>query len=182
MARYKKLDRDVLLDAAELVIHERGTHALSIGTVAAAAGVSRGGIQSAFGSKDQLVDALFVRWSEELGGLIKEAQAKAPEGADPMRTFLKASRELHTRHPIRNRAMMALMAQTKERRAWASAWIQTHIDSMDTSTKVGRHRRLMFLAYKSILAVKSIGILEFSDEDWDEIFADMDELLELYSE
>ncbi|MGB1239744.1 MAG: TetR/AcrR family transcriptional regulator [Pseudomonadales bacterium] len=177
MARYKKLAQSDLLQAAEQVVCEEGAHALSIGSVAKAAGVSRGGVQSCFGTKEQLVEALFQSWTAQFEECLRTCRTSAPSDADPIHTFVQASRMLHTTQPERNAAMMILMTQSQERRQWARDWILGSIGGVDTSTEQGRRRRLHFLLWESLLAVKSMQIMEFSDGDWLEIFDDLDRLL-----
>jgi len=53
--------RDRLLDAAEVVVTERGTNALTLDAVAAEAGVSKGGLLYHFHAKDDLLQAMIQR-------------------------------------------------------------------------------------------------------------------------
>lgn len=177
VARYKKLNQDALLDAAEAVIREKGAHALSIGTVAAAANVSRGGIQSAFGSKEELVKALFKRWEFELETLIDQIRSESVGDCDSMDIFLKASREIHLSNPQRNAAMMTLMAQSEEHRQWARNWIFSKMGDIDVSTPEGKQCRLKLLLFEGLFVMKSIRIVELSDQEWLEIFDDLERLL-----
>lgn len=53
--------RDRLLDSAEAVLAEHGSHGLTLAAVAAHAGVSKGGLLYHFASKDALITALIER-------------------------------------------------------------------------------------------------------------------------
>jgi AcrR family transcriptional regulator len=54
--------RERLLDAAAGVVRRDGAHALTLDAVAAAAGVSKGGLLYHFRSKRDLLDAMIERW------------------------------------------------------------------------------------------------------------------------
>src|SRR6218665_3880573 len=62
MSKRPVIDRNLVLDAAVSVVMERGIAALSIGEVAKAAGISKGGVQSCFGTKEGLLEAMVNRW------------------------------------------------------------------------------------------------------------------------
>jgi AcrR family transcriptional regulator len=57
--------RAKLLDAVATVIRRDGPQALTLDAVAAAAGVSKGGLLYHFRSKRELLDALVARWLDE---------------------------------------------------------------------------------------------------------------------
>ncbi len=61
MGRRRTIDRDQLLDAAEAVIGREGAAGLTIDAVAKEMGITKGGVQYCFGTKDALIDAIFER-------------------------------------------------------------------------------------------------------------------------
>ncbi|XGX15123.1 TetR/AcrR family transcriptional regulator [Pseudomonas solani] len=65
MSKRPVIDRNLVLDAAISVVMDQGISALSIGEVAKAAGISKGGVQSCFGTKDGLVEAMVNRWKAD---------------------------------------------------------------------------------------------------------------------
>lgn len=62
MGRQRSIDRDKVLDTAEEIVATQGAAGLTIDAVAKAMGISKGGVQYCFGSKDALIDAMFDRW------------------------------------------------------------------------------------------------------------------------
>lgn len=72
--------RDRLLDAAETVVIARGVAALSLDAVAAAAGVSKGGLLHHFRSKEALLGALVERLAAEMGAIFDAVVAAEPPG------------------------------------------------------------------------------------------------------
>lgn len=78
------MDRDKMLDAAEIVVTRHGIANLTLDAVAAEAGMSKGGLLHHFPSKDQLVDALVVRCAENWRAYYMDAYARTPEGPGRM--------------------------------------------------------------------------------------------------
>ncbi|MFC6878783.1 MULTISPECIES: TetR/AcrR family transcriptional regulator [Actinomadura] len=64
------MKKDALLDAAESVLFEQGTQALTLAAVADRAGVSKGGLLYHFATKEALVKAMVARVIEEFDDLI----------------------------------------------------------------------------------------------------------------
>lgn len=62
VGRRKTIDRNSVVDAAEAVVAERGSSALTISAVAEVAGITKGGVQSCFGTKEALIAAILDRW------------------------------------------------------------------------------------------------------------------------
>jgi AcrR family transcriptional regulator len=64
------MKREALLDAAECVLFEHGTQALTLAAVAERAGVSKGGLLYHFPTKEALIKGLVARVIEEFDTLI----------------------------------------------------------------------------------------------------------------
>ncbi|WUH97014.1 TetR/AcrR family transcriptional regulator [Spirillospora sp. NBC_00431] len=64
------MTKEALLDAAEAVLSEQGTQALTLSAVADRAGVSKGGLLYHFPTKEALVRAMVARVIDEFDGLI----------------------------------------------------------------------------------------------------------------
>ncbi|WP_051881326.1 TetR/AcrR family transcriptional regulator [Parvularcula oceani] len=72
MGRHPTIHADDLLDAAERVVMAKGPSGLTLGAVSQEAGVSKGGLQYLFTSKEALLRALVQRMSDRM-----EAQVEA---------------------------------------------------------------------------------------------------------
>lgn len=70
------MTKNALLDAAEAVLSEHGTQALTLTAVADRAGVSKGGLLYHFPSKEALVKAMVARVIEEFDDLIAAYQGE----------------------------------------------------------------------------------------------------------
>ena len=72
MGRPPKISRDGLLDVAEEIVRSRGGGALTIGALAQAAGISKGGVQYSFASKDAIIRGLIGRWTSQFDALFED--------------------------------------------------------------------------------------------------------------
>lgn len=178
MSRYQPLDRDKLLKSVETLIREDGAHAVSIRNVAAKCGVSKGGIQSNFGTVDGLIDALFEKWGKEMDALTQQIRAQSAGTLSEVRIFLRASREFHFSNPERNAALMILMTQTPERRDYARQWLRDRLGMIDPMSDQARDERLYFIICEALLVVKSVQITDLSDQEWRDVFDDLDRLFD----
>ena len=73
-----------MLDAAEAVVARQGIANLTLDTVAAQAGISKGGLLHHFPSKDRLIEALVTRSAENWRRCYTEAYERTPEGPGRM--------------------------------------------------------------------------------------------------
>ena len=72
--------RSRLLDAAETLVADRGVVALTLDAVAAAAGVSKGGLLHHFPSKEALLTAIVTRMAEEMRAVFDALYAAEAPG------------------------------------------------------------------------------------------------------
>jgi AcrR family transcriptional regulator len=94
-----------LLDAATDVIRRDGAAALTLDAVAAAAGVSKGGVLYHFGSKRELIDGLLTRWLDDF-----EAQL---DGEDLLAAYVRAC-DLDPRKSASELGLLAAMIEEPE--------------------------------------------------------------------
>ncbi|MBB4776996.1 TetR/AcrR family transcriptional regulator [Actinomadura livida] len=90
--------KNALLDAAEAVLSEQGTQALTLNAVADRAGVSKGGLLYHFPTKDALVRAMVARVIEEFDDLIASYLASYGDGVPGAytRAYVEATFEILT--------------------------------------------------------------------------------------
>jgi AcrR family transcriptional regulator len=177
MGRYQSVDRDKVLDAAEAIVRTRGIAALTIDGVAKAAGISKGGVQSGFGTKDGLIAAMYARW---VGEYDAELAARAGPDASPMgRLAAHVAGTHHTDQASADRAagMMAALLNAPAQLAELQDWYEARLAGIDMSTPEGRRARLAFLANEGAFLLRSFGFMRMDAAAWDEMFADIQALL-----
>ncbi|ACY99105.1 MULTISPECIES: TetR/AcrR family transcriptional regulator [Thermomonospora] len=88
------MKREALLDAAEAVLFEHGTQALTLAAVAERAGVSKGGLLYHFPTKEALIKAMVTRVIDEFDDLVADYDDGSP--GSYTRAYVKATFEVLT--------------------------------------------------------------------------------------
>jgi AcrR family transcriptional regulator len=91
--------RAALLDVTKAMVTDAGPGAVTVGTVASAAGVTRALVYKHFANKDDLLRALYQREARRLDAQIRASVTAAPEGFEPkLRAFIGASLDAVEEH------------------------------------------------------------------------------------
>ncbi len=177
MARPSVIDPNQVLDAAELLVREGGIASLTIGEVAKAAGVSKGGVQSCFGTKDNLIQAMYERWSLEFDDQVHSLAGDEPGGLHLIAAHTEATRATDGMQADRAAGLMTALLNVDTLRQPTRDWYRARMDLVDPSTEQGRRARLAFLATEGAFLLRSFGFLAMEEEEWQSIFADIQTLL-----
>ncbi len=178
MGRPPSIDRDKVLDLAEAILLRDGTAALTLEAVARAAGVSKGGIQSRFGTKDELLAALVERWSAEYE---TDLAARLPPGAAPeaaVRAHLDITMGLQPAEFGRAAGFMAALIESVQRREVWRRWYAEHFGGLDPATPEGRRARLALMAVEGAFILRAFGVMTFDEAGWESLWQDLHALLE----
>lgn len=173
MGRKRTIDREVLLDVAEGIVNRRGAAALTIDAVAKAAGVTKGGVQYSFGTKDELINAMFERWGK---GYTEQFQRIAGDQPDPLRAVrahVEATRASDSVSHAKAASLMAALLQTPELLQSTQAWYRDRIAGLDTATEEGRRARLAFFATEGVFTLRFFRLMEIGEEEWAQIMNDI---------
>ena len=110
-ARRRQLTREALVGAAAEVFTAKGFHAASLDEIADAAGFTRGAIYSNFGSKEELLFAVYDRLDDlTLAGMADEIDERG--GGDPLADATAAA-DVWARLLGRSRDMIALSLELR---------------------------------------------------------------------
>ncbi|WP_275627444.1 TetR/AcrR family transcriptional regulator [Pseudomonas sp. 273] len=177
MSKRPVIDRGKVLDAAEGVVMREGVAALSIGEVAKAAGISKGGVQSCFGTKDGLIEAMFNRWKAEFEVAVRDNAPDEAEPLDSLRAHVQLMAASDEALGKRAAAVLAAMLSREELRQRSSDWYRPLLIQEGGEDERSRNARLAFLAAKGAFLLRSFGLMEVSEEEWQAIFREIDTLL-----
>ncbi|WP_198375062.1 TetR/AcrR family transcriptional regulator [Neoroseomonas rubea] len=178
MGRRKTIDRDRVLDVAEGIVATRGAAALTIGAVAVAAGITKGGVQSCFGTKEAMIAAMLKRWLEEDDRRFLSAGGDAAAPVDRIRAHVETTHRLDEASHARAVALLAALLQTPEHLLAARGWYADRLRGLHPADAGGRRARLAFLAAEGATLLRFCGLLPMTQHDWDDIFADIRHLLD----
>lgn len=162
MAKPKQIDRNAVLDAAETVIQRDGPAALTIDAVAKQAGISKGGVQSCFGTKDGLLRAMFHRWLDEH----QARQDQVAQGTDRparIRAHIRTTVETELNDDQRSTALLAALIQNDDLRAEQRDWYRAIIAQGEAQTEGDKLLRLAFLAAEGLFYLTHLGIADLPE-------------------
>lgn len=173
MGRHKTVDRDNLLDLAEDIVRTHGAAALTIDSLAKAAGITKGGVQYTFSSKAALIDALCSRWMESYETLFATMIAPDPTPVDVIHAHVGATFTDSGPAQAKAASMMTGMLQSPEFISATQDWYRQRMHPLDASVPEDRQARLAFLATEGAFFVRYFGFLNISDDEWAAIYRDI---------
>lgn len=176
MARPRKIDRDQLLDAAEEIVRHKGAAALTIDALARACGITKGGVQYSFRSKDEILDAMFERWSADYDRRFDALLGASDDPALRIAAHLTATHQGDQALYAKAASLMAALLQTPEDLESTRIWYRDRLAGVDVSTLTGRRQRLAFLASEGTFLLRFMHFMQIDDDEWDQIFADIKKL------
>lgn len=177
MARPRSIDREHVLNIAEQLVTERGAGALSIGSVAQAAGITKGGVQSSFGTKEALIAAMLHRW---ITAYERELATRIGEQTSPL-AAVAAHVDMTQYHDegsqARAASLLAVLIQSQQHLSETQDWYRTRIAGLNPTEAADRRARLAFLATEGAFFLRFMGLLRITPGEWDSIFDDVRDLI-----
>lgn len=175
--RRRTIDRDKVLDAAEAVVTRTGAAGLTIDAVAREAGITKGGVQYCFGSKESLIGAMLNRWGDSFERDVMEHAGEEPSAEDIVRGHIEASRKTDDTEDSRSAVMMTALLQSPEQIAETRAWYNSRLAGLDLKSTAGRRARLAFLASEGAFFLRAFNLLDMDEQDRQVLFDDIAGLL-----
>lgn len=149
--------------------------ALGIANVAQMAGISKGGIQSNFGTRNKLISDLLERWEETLQDAVQHVRAAAPAQTTEAEVQIQATRLAYENKPMHHSAMMILVSQSDDLRARSREWFDEKLAMVRTNQERATGPEIALLINQALIAIRSLGFVSLTDEDWTRLFETIDE-------
>lgn len=177
IGRPRTIDRNHLLDLAEKIVVEHGAPALTIDALAKAAGITKGGVQYCFGTKDGLVDAMLTRWGITFDKQVAARKKGRTDALTHIAAHIRVTRDSDPLGDSRFAAMLAALTPNSEQLADTQRWYRQQLSGLDVSTEQGRNARLAFIANEGAFLLRSFQLFDLNEEEWQQIFRDIEKLL-----
>lgn len=177
MGRQRTIDRDKLLEAIFEIVMQQGAAALTIETVAKKMGISKGGVQYCFSSKETMIDAMFEHWEEGYETQFNEVIAKDNSPENRVKAHIQATHNHDEVSFAKGASLLAALLQTPEYLHSTRKWYQERLTNLDTGTEAGKRARLAFLASEGTFLLRYFGLMDIDDNEWQSIFEDIDSTL-----
>ncbi|WP_144639627.1 TetR family transcriptional regulator [Bordetella genomosp. 13] len=178
MARPRTIDREHLLDVAQALVAQAGTGALTFGALAKAAGLAKASVQSVFGTREALIEAILERWMafDEM----RFAANVAPDADKRTRirahVRLLAAEKAEDSHRIAG--LMVALAGAGHQASSILQWYDRRIDAFAVDGAQDRLLRIAFLAADGAFFVRHLANYPMDDAVWEDIHRDIDALLQ----
>lgn len=153
MGRKPRISRETLLDLAEEIVRQNGSGGLTIEALAQAAGVSKGGIQYSFASKELIIKALIERWIATFDPM--DPDCTALDAADLVRRYIATIRASEAGSNAKTAALMLSYMGDPRNQTETTAWYQTMIRR--TAGPENTKARLAFLALEGLSLLQGHG-------------------------
>lgn len=173
MGRKKSIDREVLLDLAEDIVRRHGAAALTIEALAKAAGITKGGVQYAFASKSELIEAIGMRWLIAYDELFDRHGGSSSSPVDQVKAHVAATFGDESSADAKAASVMTQLMQTPEFMAGTRAWYREKLQDLDVTTPEGRLARLAFLATEGAFYLRFLKLMDIDDSEWASIYKDI---------
>ncbi|MBK3405308.1 TetR/AcrR family transcriptional regulator [Methylorubrum populi] len=177
MGRPRSIDRDKILDIAERIVREEGATALTFDAVAKAAGITKGGLQYCFGSKDDLIAALADRWLKGFDAEIVRHTPPNGNGVDRARAYVTASARIDEVTQAKMAGMLVSLLQSPGHLEQARGWYAEWMKRLEPGSEGERRARTAFFAAEGAFFLRSLGLVEMDQAGWDVVFDDILKLL-----
>lgn len=168
------MTRDGLLDIAETIVRGEGAAGLTIDALAKAAGISKGGVQYSFSSKDDLVSALIQRWTQGFDDMLGETDGLAP--ADLVRAYIDVVRTSQTAMNAKMAGLMIAYIQNPQNVTETRQWYRSMLQRLSGGTEEALAARVAFLAVEGLFMLRISSIDE--DAEWSSLLDDIERVFE----
>jgi AcrR family transcriptional regulator len=177
MGRRQTIDREHVLEVAEQIVASQGAAALTIDAVAKAAGITKGGVQSCFGTKEAMIAAMLKRWMSDDDRRFAEAAGSNPALVDRILAHVETTHQHDDAGHARAASLLAVLLQTPEHLADVRRWYERRTEGLQTDDAEARYARLAFLATEGAFLLRFLGLLSIDQETWNNIFVDIRKLI-----
>lgn len=156
MGRKPTITRDHLLDIAEDIVRSDGAKALTIDALARSAGISKGGVQYSFASKDDLVRALIERWTNQFDEMLKEDEPTTAVAF--VQRYIQAMRASQEAMNAKMAGLMIAYIRNPENLREIREWYRAMFERLGERTQDAQAARVAFLAVEGLFLMRIVGI------------------------
>lgn len=171
--RPRTIDRDKVLDAAEAVVARTGAAALSFEAVAREARVTKSGVQYCFGTKENLIRSMIQRWGDSFERDVAQRAGGDQSPRSIIRAHLQATEDSDEAEYSRSAAMMTALLQRPDQVAATRDWYTSRFAKLDMNDAGDRRAALALLAGEGAFMLRTFGLVNLDETQWDALFADM---------
>jgi AcrR family transcriptional regulator len=173
MIRPRTIDRDLLLAVAEDIAGTLGIASVTFGEVASAAGVPKASVQSAFRTRENLLEAMLVRWVDQEHSRFADLAGASPTTAQAVAAHVKSTRNESAEAMQRMASLVAALKETNAGLSQIDPWYRSRGLVLEASCPDEVELRTAFLAAEGAFFVRYLVGLGFSEAAWNSTFDEL---------
>lgn len=174
MGRKPTITREGLLEIAEGIVRSDGAAGLTIDALAKAAGISKGGVQYSFSSKDDLVRALVERWTRQFDALLGDVDDVPP--VTLIRRYIKVMRSSQAAMNAKMAGLMIAYIQNPQNVIETREWYRSMFERLAGGTSDAQAARVALLAVEGLFLLRIAGVDQ--DGEWSAFIDDVESVFE----
>ncbi|MGJ0451739.1 MAG: TetR/AcrR family transcriptional regulator [Methylocystis sp.] len=174
MGRKPTITREGLIELAEEIVRSEGAAGLTIDALAKRAGISKGGVQYSFSSKDDLIRALIERWTHQFDALLGDMDDVPP--ADLVRKYINVMRGSQAAMNAKMAGLMIAYIQNPENVSETREWYRSMFERLGGATEDAQAARVALLAVEGLFMLRISGIDE--NGEWSAFLDDVETVFE----
>lgn len=180
MGRRQSIDRDSVLDAAERVVARDGALALTLDAVATEAGVSKGGVQYCYNTKDALIEAMVDRVMTSYDDSVKRyLAAHSGEPSARVLAHVEATRAEDVASGARSSALLASLVRAPDYQRAIKKGYREIFDGVDAgsnaesgaNSSASDRALIAMLAAEGAFLLRGLGLHDIGEQEWERVFA-----------
>lgn len=176
MARPRSIDREKLLDVAERIVARNGAATLSFGSLARDASLSKASVQTAFGTREAMIEALLSRWMKREAARFQALLGNDGRPVSRLKAHLQSTQHEEGDVGRTVSAMLAALASSGNASIAMQDWYRVRLDDLEADDPASRNRRLAYLAAEGAFLLRNLVGMEIDDDKWASIFRDIEGL------
>lgn len=165
-----------MLSIAETIIIERGAAALTVSTLADAAGITKGGVQSCFATKELLIRALLDRWLEEEEERFQHLLQGGKTLAERVIAHAKVTQDGGVGN-ARSASILIALLQSPRYLDICQDWYQKRFNGLEKQYSSEPQLLVALLAIEGAYFLRYFGLYKMSPALWDRSFQEIQTLL-----
>jgi AcrR family transcriptional regulator len=177
MGRKRTIDRNAILDAAEVVVTEKGAGSLSFDEVARRSGVSKGGVLYCFPSKVALIAAMASR---DLDRFERDVAAHRGMTGDTraadLLAYLAATRHESGSLAAKAASLLAALVEAPEHAEPIRDYYRRQTRQIEDGAPDRGAARVAFFAAEGAFLLRGLGLVDMDEAEWSALFDDLDAL------
>jgi AcrR family transcriptional regulator len=174
LGRKPTITREGLIELAEEIVRREGAAGLTIDALAKRAGISKGGVQYSFSSKDDLIRALIERWTHQFDALLGDMDDVPP--ADLVRKYINVMRGSQAAMNAKMAGLMIAYIQNPENVSETREWYRSMFERLGGATEDAQAARVALLAVEGLFMLRISGIDE--NGEWSAFLDDVETVFE----